>query len=268
MGFEYGYSVARPDALVLWEAQFGDFANGAQTIIDEFISSGEAKWSQQSGVVLLLPHGYEGQGPDHSSARIERFLAARGRGLAAVAQPSTPASHFHLLRRHSLGSEHKPLIVFTPKSMLRNKAAASPPRTSLEGTFRRCSATSRVDPASVERLRALLRQGRVGPAHRAGPAPRHGRTAIATGSSGSTRRPPTRWRPSWRGTRTLSAIRWVQDEPANQGPWPFMAAEPDRRTCRSPVERAARRDGRCAAPSVARTPAPAQQRTLLEQAFA
>ena len=115
LGFEYGYSVARPEALVLWEAQFGDFVNGAQTIIDEFISAGQTKWSQQSGVVLLLPHGYEGQGPDHSSARIERFLTMCAEDAMVVAQPSTPASYFHLLRRHSLGEEHRPLIVFTPE---------------------------------------------------------------------------------------------------------------------------------------------------------
>ena len=127
LGFEYGYSVARPEALVLWEAQFGDFVNGAQTIIDEFISSGETKWRQQSGVVLLLPHGYEGQGPDHSSARIERFLLLCADEAITVAQPSTPASYFHLLRRHSLGEEHRPLIVFTPKSMLKRKEAASQP---------------------------------------------------------------------------------------------------------------------------------------------
>ena len=108
LGFEYGYSVARPDALVLWEAQFGDFVNGAQTVIDEFISSGETKWRQQSGVVLLLPHGYEGQGPDHSSARIERFMTMCADEAFVVAQPSTPASYFHLLRGHSLGEEHKP----------------------------------------------------------------------------------------------------------------------------------------------------------------
>ena len=127
MGFEYGYSVASPEALVLWEAQFGDFANGAQTIIDEFIVSGQAKWTQQSGVVLLLPHGYEGQGPDHSSARLERFLQLAAEDAFTVAQPSNPANYFHMLRQQALGELHRPLIVMTPKSMLRNKLAVSDP---------------------------------------------------------------------------------------------------------------------------------------------
>ena len=135
LGFEYGYSVARPDVLVLWEAQFGDFGNGAQTIMDEFISAGEQKWEQTSGVVLLLPHGYEGQGPDHSSARVERYLQLCAQDNMSVAMPSTPASYFHLLRWQAMGPQHKPLIVFTPKSMLRNKRAVSPAADFTSGEF-------------------------------------------------------------------------------------------------------------------------------------
>jgi 2-oxoglutarate decarboxylase len=130
VGFEYGYSVANSEALVMWEAQFGDFVNGAQTVIDEYISSGEAKWGQVSDVVLLLPHGHEGQGPDHTSGRIERFLALCAEGSMTVAVPSTPANYFHLLRRHALDGVNRPLVVFTPKSMLRNKAATSLTRRS------------------------------------------------------------------------------------------------------------------------------------------
>ena len=128
LGFEYGYSVANPGALVLWEAQFGDFVDGAQMVIDEFISSGEAKWGQRSGVVMLLPHGLEGQGPDHSSGRIERFLQLSAENNMTVANCSTPANYFHLLRRHALSDVHRPMVVFTPKSLLRAKAAVSPVR--------------------------------------------------------------------------------------------------------------------------------------------
>src|SRR6185436_17303244 len=136
LGFEYGYSVANPNAFVAWEAQFGDFVNGAQSIIDEFISSGEAKWGQTSDVALLLPHGMEGQGPDHSSGRIERFLTLCAEGSMTVAYPSEPANHFHLLRRHALDGIQRPLVVFTPKSMLRNKAVVSPLSDFTDGRFR------------------------------------------------------------------------------------------------------------------------------------
>jgi 2-oxoglutarate dehydrogenase E1 component len=157
MGFEYGVSRDYPEALVLWEAQFGDFANGAQIIIDQFLSSAEDKWGLLSGLVLLLPHGYEGQGPEHSSARIERYLQIVARDNIQVAQPSTAAQYFHLLRRQAMRSWRKPLVVFTPKSMLRHPDAVSPladltvprflnvlPETQLQGVTRLLICTGKI----------------------------------------------------------------------------------------------------------------------------
>ena len=155
MAFEYGYSVERPDALVCWEAQFGDFANGAQTVIDEFISSSEQKWGQRSSLVLLLPHGYEGQGPDHSSARIERFLILAAQRNMTIAQPSTPASYFHLLRRQAYARPRRPLVVFTPKSMLRLRGATSSVEDLTEGRFQPVIDDARIqDRSQVDRDRA------------------------------------------------------------------------------------------------------------------
>ncbi|HZP18111.1 MAG TPA: 2-oxoglutarate dehydrogenase E1 component [Terriglobales bacterium] len=157
VGFEYGYSRDYPEALVLWEAQFGDFANVAQAIIDQFVVAGEAKWNLLSGLVLLLPHGYEGQGPEHSSARIERFLQLAAMDNIQVCQPSTAAQYFHLLRRQALRSWRKPLVVFTPKSMLRHPEASSPIEEFSSGAFLKV----RPDPEVNDARRLLLCTGKI-----------------------------------------------------------------------------------------------------------
>ncbi|HEX6135112.1 MAG TPA: 2-oxoglutarate dehydrogenase E1 component [Longimicrobiales bacterium] len=152
VGFEYGYSVVAPRALVLWEAQFGDFVNGAQVMIDQFITAGRAKWQQESRMVLLLPHGYEGQGPEHSSARLERFLQLAAERNIRVANCTTPAQYFHLLRRQALFEERRPLIVMTPKSLLRHPRAASPVSELSDGRFHRVLTDDAVTPGDARRI--------------------------------------------------------------------------------------------------------------------
>ncbi|TPG36039.1 multifunctional oxoglutarate decarboxylase/oxoglutarate dehydrogenase thiamine pyrophosphate-binding subunit/dihydrolipoyllysine-residue succinyltransferase subunit [Mycolicibacterium hodleri] len=225
VGFEYGYSVGNPDAMVLWEAQFGDFVNGAQSIIDEFISSGEAKWGQLSDVVLLLPHGHEGQGPDHTSGRIERFLQVCAEGSMTVAMPSTPANYFHLLRRHALDGIHRPLIVFTPKSMLRKKEAVSDIRDFTEQKFRSILEEPTYTDGDGDRskvTRILLTSGKI-------------YYDLAARKSKDSRDDVAIVRveqlyplPNKRLRRTLDEYPnaeqffWVQEEPANQGAWPTL----------------------------------------------
>ncbi|GIH28902.1 alpha-ketoglutarate decarboxylase [Acrocarpospora phusangensis] len=221
LGFEYGYSVVRPEALVLWEAQFGDFVNGAQSIIDEFISSGEQKWGQRSSVVLLLPHGYEGQGPDHSSARIERFLQLCALDNMTVAQPTTPANYFHLLRWQALSDRRKPLIVFTPKSLLRAKAAASATTDFTSGAFRPVLGDETVDPSKVTRV--VLCSGRIYYDLAAARA-KSGRQDVAIVRlerlfpfpENPLKAELARYAPD-------VELVWTQDEPVNMGPWPYLA---------------------------------------------
>jgi 2-oxoglutarate dehydrogenase E1 component len=221
VGFEYGYSVARPEALVCWEAQFGDFGSGAQTIVDEFISSGEQKWGQRSAVVLLLPHGYEGQGPDHSSARVERFLSLCAQDNMTVAMPTTPASYFHLLRWQALSGRMKPMIVFTPKSMLRLKAAVSPVTAFTTGTFQPVLGDASGDPGAVRRL--LLCSGKIyyDLAER--------RRASQRGDIAISRLERLYPLPAAELAAALARfpgaaeVVWVQEEPANMGGWPYIA---------------------------------------------
>jgi 2-oxoglutarate decarboxylase len=222
VGFEYGYSVANPDALVLWEAQFGDFVNGAQSVIDEYISSSEAKWGQRSDVVMLLPHGHEGQGPDHTSGRIERWLQLCAEGSMTVAVPSTPANYFHLLRRHALDGVQRPLVVFTPKSMLRNKAAVSPVEDFTdEARFSPIiDDPANPDPEKVTKL--LLVSGKLyyelaAERENRGGAPD---TAIVRVEQ-LYPVPVKRIGAILEKYPNVEEVRWVQEEPANQGAWPF-----------------------------------------------
>jgi 2-oxoglutarate decarboxylase len=221
LGFEYGYSVANPEALVLWEAQFADFVNGAQSIIDEFISSSEAKWGQRSNVVLLLPHGHEGQGPDHTSGRIERFLQLCAEGSMTVSVPSTPANYFHLLRRHVLDGVQRPLIVFTPKSMLRNKAAVSPLSEFTEGKFRSViDDPTKPDPAKVRKV--LLTSGKLYYELAAEQAKRGSEDTAIVRIEQFYPLPQRRLTETMHNYPNAVDIRWVQEEPANQGAWPFL----------------------------------------------
>jgi multifunctional 2-oxoglutarate metabolism enzyme len=220
MGFEYGYSIENKEALVLWEAQFGDFVNGAQTIVDEFISSAEQKWNQHSSLVLLLPHGYEGQGPDHSSARIERFLQLCAENNMTVAQPSTPASHFHLLRRQAFTRPRRPLVVFTPKSMLRLKAASSSVAEFTSGSFQPViDDTQGLDKSTVKRV--ILCSGKIYWDLMAELEKRGDRSIAVVRIEQLYPTPVDEIKQTY-ASYPNAELYWVQDEPANQGPWTYI----------------------------------------------
>jgi 2-oxoglutarate dehydrogenase E1 component len=221
MGFEYGYSVIRPEVLTIWEAQFGDFANGAQTIIDEFIAAGEQKWAQRSRVTLLLPHGFEGQGPDHSSARIERFLQLCAQDNITVAMPTTPASFFHLLRWQVYSPLDRPLVVFTPKSLLRAKFATSKVSDFTQGNFSSILGDETVNPDEVTTV--LLCSGKVY-YDLAAEREKTGRKDVAIiRLERLYPLPHITLPPELARYKNIQRIKWVQEEPANQGAWSFMA---------------------------------------------
>ncbi|GAA5195022.1 multifunctional oxoglutarate decarboxylase/oxoglutarate dehydrogenase thiamine pyrophosphate-binding subunit/dihydrolipoyllysine-residue succinyltransferase subunit [Rugosimonospora acidiphila] len=220
MGFEYGYSVENLDAFVAWEAQFGDFANGAQSVVDEFISSGEVKWGQRSAVTLLLPHGHEGQGPDHTSGRIERYLQLCAEDNLRVVLPSTPAQHFHLLRRQALSPKKKPLVVFTPKSLLRHKLAVSAVSEFTTGTFQRVIPDT-VAPASITRV--LFCSGKVYYDLIQARADRKITNTAIVRVEQLYPLPVDEIRAAIAQYPAANDFSWVQEEPANQGAWSFMA---------------------------------------------
>ena len=220
LGFDYGYTLDYPQMLCLWEAQFGDFVNGAQVIIDQFISSSETKWQRVSGIVMLLPHGYEGQGPEHSSARLERFLQACAENNIQVCNLSTPAQYFHVLRRQMRRDFRKPLVIMAPKSMLRNKDAVSQFSELESGSFQEILNDAEA-PKKAERIvlcsgkvywdlynyrkdngiqdTALIRIEQLYPFHE------------------------NRMKELAESYQSASSIVWCQEEPQNMGAWSFIA---------------------------------------------
>ena len=220
LGFEYGYSVENPNALVLWEAQFGDFVNGAQIIIDEFIATAEQKWGQRSSVVMLLPHGYEGQGPDHSSGRPERFLQLCAEDNMTVVMPSNGANYFHLLRRQAVARPRRPLIVFSPKQLLRLKAAANSVEDFTQGTFEEVIGDRTVDPQKVKRV--LVVSGRLYYDLIATRSKHDDETTAIVRLEQLYPMPVEQLQEELDRYPADAEFVYAQDEPENQGPWPFL----------------------------------------------
>jgi 2-oxoglutarate dehydrogenase E1 component len=267
MSFEWGYSLDTPDALVMWEAQFGDFANAAQVIIDQFLVSAEDKWKRLSGLVLLLPHGFEGQGPEHSSARLERFLMLAAEDNIQVAQVTTPAQYFHLLRRQVLRPWRKPLVVFTPKSLLRHPLATNPIDDVATGKFQRVLP----DPESLvgsSVQRVLLCTGKVYYellAHRK----ELGRKDVAIVRLEQLYPFPKQELASlFEAYAPGTRIVWVQDEPENMGAWPFLRLRfGDRLLGRHPMSGVCRDESASPATGSAHSHK-LEQQELIDRAFA
>jgi 2-oxoglutarate dehydrogenase E1 component len=263
LGFEYGFSRDYPEALVVWEAQFGDFANGAQIVIDQFLAAGEDKWGLLSGLVLLLPHGYEGQGPEHSSARIERYLQLAAEDNLQVCQPSTAGQYFHLLRRQALRVWRKPLVVFTPKSMLRHADAASPLEQLAKPRFETVLPDREVGAAR----RVLVATGKILHELRAERKRRGASDVAIVGLEQIYPFPAAELTTEIERHPGAREILWVQEEPANMGAFSFVDPHLDHlargRSVRS-VKRSA-----SASPATGSAKAHAlEQRTLLQLAFA
>ncbi len=267
LGFDYGYSVEWPEALVMWEAQFGDFANGAQVIVDQFIASAEDKWRQTTRMGMLLPHGSEGQGPEHSSARLERYLQLCADGNMQIVNATTPAQYFHLLRRQMRQPMARPFILFSPKSLLRLPAASSPLETLTTGGFRVCLDDPEVaDRGAVERV--LFCSGKVyydlrGEREKRADA----RTAIVRLEQ-LYPFPQERLQTILSGYPRLRDAVWVQEEPKNMGAWTFVK---ERSTDFLAAGQSLRYVGRAASPSPATGNAAVHKRELeqfLAEAFA
>jgi 2-oxoglutarate dehydrogenase E1 component len=262
MGFEYGYSRDYPEALVMWEAQFGDFANVAQAVIDQFVCAGEDKWNLLSGLVLLLPHGYEGQGPEHSSARIERFLQLAARDNIQICQPSNAAQYFHLLRRQALRKWRKPLVVFTPKSMLRHPDALSP----LEDLTHQRFLPVLPDAEAHDAKRILVCTGKIGHELRTERQKRNDMSTAIVFLEQMYPFPEAELAAELDRHRKARDIVWVQEEPANMGALNYVLPRLKRIANERPVL-SVKRSG-SASPSTGSAKAhEVEQKTLLALAF-
>lgn len=262
MGFEYGFSRDFPEALVLWEAQFGDFANGAQVIIDQFIAAGEDKWKLLSGLVLLLPHGYEGQGPEHSSARIERYLQLAAHDNIQVCQPSNAAQYFHLLRRQALRRWRKPLVVFTPKSMLRNPAAASAIADFSLPRFHTVLPAAQVEQAE----RVLLCTGKIGHELEAERKRRQDRSTAIVFLDQIYPFPERELEVVLGEYSSARDFVWVQEEPANMGALNFVMPRLER-ALRGHAVRSVKRSASASPATGSAKAHEMEQKTLLALAF-
>ena len=266
LGFEYGYSLDNPNGLTLWEAQFGDFWNCAQVIVDQFIASAEDKWNRLSGLVMLLPHGFEGQGPEHCSARVERFLAMAAEHNIQVCQPTTPAQYYHLLRRQVIRKWRKPLVVLTPKSLLRHPRCVSPLKVLADGSFKKILRDRKVSLADARRL--LLCTGKV---YYDLLDAREQRGIDDVAIMRIEQLYPLTVEElvkAFEGYPKGSQVYWVQEEPTNMGAWPYlklnfgddlMDVYPLRRVSR--VESASPSTGSMAAHKL-------EQADLIDEAFA
>jgi 2-oxoglutarate dehydrogenase E1 component len=263
LGFEYGFSRDYPDGLVLWEAQFGDFANGAQIVIDQFIVSGEDKWGLLSGLVMLLPHGYEGQGPEHSSARMERYLQLAAKDNIQVCQPSTAGQYFHLLRRQALRPWRKPLIVFTPKGMLRHPDAASSLQDLSDDKFHNVIQDHEI--TSGERV--LLCTGKIGHELRRERKRRNDtRTAIIFLEQ-LFPLPEAELEAAFAQHANAREFLWVQEEPANMGALSYINPQLER-LARGNRVRSVKRSPSSTPATGSHTAHELEQKTLMELAFA
>jgi len=262
LGFEYGFSRDFPEALVLWEAQFGDFANGAQIIIDQFIAAGEDKWDLPSGVVLLLPHGHEGQGPEHSSARIERFLQLAAEDNLQVCQPSTAAQYFHLLRRQALRPWRKPLVVFTPKSMLRHPDACSP----LADFSRARFLTVVPDPEVKKASRLLLGSGKIVHELRRERRARKDHETAVLALDQLYPFPAADLEAELARHKAARELVWVQEEPANMGALSYVIPQFERISGGRPV-RSVKRSASASPATGSAKAHELEQKTLLTLAF-